>query len=126
MERIRQEKTYDDYEWILAAQKHIDRYFTVEGQVGSTVIDETNCRAIAMVGKDADISNVKVTSLKLGPEGLSDYSMDMSKMKDFSHGISVEVTAFGLTEVWNLYVENTDVSVEIKKINPYFYYYLFR
>lgn len=112
-------RTYDDYEWTLAAQKHIDRYFTVEGQVGSTVIDETNCRAIAMVGKDADISNVKVTSLKLGPEGLSDYSMDMSMMKDFSHGISVEVTAFGLTEVWNLYVENTDVSVEIKKINPW-------
>ena len=104
---------------MLTAQKHIDRYFTVEGQVGSTVIDEANCRAIAMVGKDADVSNVKVTSLKLGPEGLSDYSMDMSQMRDFSHGISVEVTAFGLTEVWNLYVENTEVSVDMTKINPW-------
>ena len=112
-------RTYDDYEWTLTAQKHIQRYFTVEGQVGSTVIDEANCRAIAMIGKDADVSNVKVTSLKLGPEGLSDYSMNMSQMRDFSHGISVEVTAFGLTEVWNLYVENTEVSVEIKKINPW-------
>ena len=112
-------RTYDDYEWTLTAQKQIERYFTVEGQVGSTVIDETNCRAIAMIGKDADISNVKVTSLKLGPEGLSDYSMNMSQMRDFSHGISVEVTAFGLTEVWNLYVENTEVSVEIKRINTW-------
>ena len=112
-------RTYDDYEWTLTAQKQIERYFTVEGQVGSTVIDEANCRAIAMIGKDADISNVKVTSLKLGPEGLSDYSMNMSQMRDFSHGISVEVTAFGLTEVWNLYVENTEVSVEIKRINTW-------
>lgn len=112
-------RTYDDYEWTLTAQKQIERYFTVEGQVGSTVIDEANCRAIAMIGKDADVSNVKVTSLKLGPEGLSDYSMNMSQMRDFSHGISVEVTAFGLTEVWNLYVENTEVSVEIKSINTW-------
>lgn len=112
-------RTYDDYEWVMTAQKHIDRYFTVEGQVGSTVIDEVNCRAIATVGKDADVSKVKVTSLKLGPEGLSDYSMDMSQMRDFSHGISVEVTAFGLTEVWNLYVERTEVSVDITKINPW-------
>ena len=112
-------RTYDDYEWTMTAQKQIERYFTVEGQVGSTVIDEANCRAIAMIGKDADISNVKVTSLKLGPEGLSDYSMNMSQMRDFSHGISVEVTAFGLTEVWNLYVENTEVSVEIKRINTW-------
>lgn len=112
-------RTYDEYSWTLVAQKHIQRYFTVEGQVGSSIIDESNCRAIAYVGKDADVSKVKVTSLKLGPEGLSDYSVDMSKMTDFTHGISVDVTAFGLTETWNLFVENTEVSVEINNINPW-------
>ena len=112
-------RTYDEYSWTLVAQKRIQRYFTVEGQVGSSVIDESNCRAIAYVGKDADVSRVKVTSLKLGPEGLSDYSVDMSRMTDFTHGISVDVTAFGLTETWNLFVENTEVSVDINKINPW-------
>lgn len=112
-------RTYDDYEWTLEAKKMIDRYFTVEGQIGSSVIDEYNCRAVAMVGVNQDIANINVTSLKLGPEGLSDYSLDMSKMKDFTHGVSVEVTSFGITEVWNLFVEVTDVSVEIKNINPW-------
>ena len=112
-------RTYDDYAWTLAAEKHIERYFTVEGQIGSSVIDECNRRAIAVVGKNKNVANIKVTSLKLGPEGLSDYSMDMAQMKDFSHGITVDVTAFGQTETWKLFVEVTEENVEIKKINPW-------
>ena len=112
-------RTYDDYTWTLVAESNVKRYFTVEGQVGSSVIDAVNHRAVAMVGKNDDVSNVTVTSLKLGPEGLSDYSLDMSRMKDFTHGISVDVTAFGITDTWTLYVENSEVSVEIKNINPW-------
>lgn len=112
-------KTYDDYEWTLRAIKNIDRYFTVEGQIGSTVIDPLNCRAIVNVGKDSDISNIKVNSLKLGPEGLSTYSMDIKHMNDFTHGIYVDVTAFDITETWGLFVEQTDVKVSIVKLNPW-------
>ena len=112
-------RTYDDYTWTLVAESNVKRYFTVEGQVGSSVIDAVNHRAVAMVGKNDDVSDVTVTSLKLGPEGLSDYSLDMSRMKDFTHGISVDVTAFGITDTWTLYVENAEVSVEIKNVNPW-------
>ena len=112
-------RTYADYEWRLVAHKDIYRYFTVEGQVGSSVIDASNCRAVATVAKTVDISDVNVTSLKLGPEGLSDYSLDISQMKDFTHGISVDVTSFGITETWNLFVDVTEVNVEIKSINPW-------
>ena len=112
-------RTYDDYEWTLTAVKNIDRYFTVEGQIGSSVIDEANCRAVATVGKDTDIADIKVTSLKLGPEGLSDYSKDMSSLKDFTHGQTVDVTFFDETQTWNLFVEVTDVSVDIVKINSW-------
>ena len=112
-------RTYDDYTWTLVAESNVKRYFTVEGQVGSSVIDAVNHRAVAMVGKNDDVSDVTVTSLKLGPEGLSDYSLDMSRMKDFTHGISVDVTAFGITDTWTLYVENADVSVEIRNVNPW-------
>lgn len=111
--------TYQDYEWTLKAVRRVERYFTVAGQVGSTAIDEYNCRAIAMVSKDADLSNIEVTSLKLGPKDIATYSMEPSQMKDFSDGLSVDVTAFGLTETWTLYVEVTDVTVEITKVNPW-------
>ena len=112
-------RTYDDYEWTLTAVKNIERYFTVEGQIGSSVIDEANCRAVATVGKDTDITDIKVTSLKLGPEGLSDYSKDMSSLKDFTHGQAVDVTFFDETQTWNLFVEVTDVSVDIVKVNSW-------
>ena len=112
-------RTYDDYVWTVKGVRNVERYFTVDGQVGTSVIDEVNCRAIATVGVKTDIDNIKVTSLKLGPKGLTEYSMEMSQMKDFTHGLSLEVTSFGLTEVWTLFVEQTDASVEIKNVNPW-------
>ena len=112
-------RTYDDYEWTLVAEKEIERYFTVEGQVGSAVIDAVNCRAVATVGKDTDLADIKVTSLKLGPEGLSDYSKEMSQMTDFTEAQSVDVTFFDETQTWNLYVEVSEVSVDILNVNPW-------
>lgn len=112
-------RTYSDYSWKIMAVRDVERYFTVEGQIGSSVIDPVNLRAVAMVGKDADITNVEVTSLKLGPDGLSEYSMDVSQMRDFTHGISVDVIVFGVTETWRLFVESTDLSVNIKEVNPW-------
>ena len=112
-------RTYDEYEWTIKAVRKIERYFTVEGQIGSSIIDADNCRAIVTVGMKTDISDITVTSLKLGPEGLSTYSHEPSAMKDFTHGISVDVTAFDVTQTWNLYVENTEVNVAITKVNPW-------
>lgn len=112
-------RTYADYSWKIIGVRNVQRYFTVEGQIGSSTIDPVNCRAIAMVGKNADVSDIKVTSLKLGPRGLSTYSVDYTVMRDFTHGISVDVTAFDMTETWNLFVEITDASVEITKVNPW-------
>lgn len=111
--------TYQEYAWKIVAVRPIERYFTLEGQIGTSVIDEVNCRAIAMVSKGTDMSNLKVTSLKLGPREISEYSLDISQMKDFTDGIAVDVMAFGLTETWMLYVNETDVTVEISKVNPW-------
>lgn len=113
-------RTYSDYEWTIEAVRNVERYFTVQGQVGSTVIDAVNCRAVVMVGENVDITSINVTSLKLGPkDNLTTYSLLPSQMKDFTHGISVDVTAFDVTETWRLFVEVTDVSVEIQDVNPW-------
>lgn len=111
--------TYQEYEWTIKAVRPVERYFTVSGQIGSSVIDEYNCRAIAMVSEGTDISRLTVTSLKLGPKDITTYSPDISQMKDFTDGLEVDVTAFGITEKWNLFVEFTDISVEISKVNPW-------
>ena len=112
-------RTYDDYLWTVRGVRNVNRYFTVKGQIGASVIDPYNCRAVATVGVKADLADIEVTSLKLGPEGLTDYSLSLSQMKDFTDGLSIEVTAFGLTEVWNLFIEQTELSVEISKVNPW-------
>lgn len=114
-------RTYQDYTWTIAAVRNVERYFTVQGQVGSSVIDPQNHRAVAMVGKYVDISNINVTSLKLGPREVSSYSLEPSQMKDFTHGITVDVTAFDQTDTWELFVEVTDGRIEISKINPWAY-----
>lgn len=112
-------RTYDEYEWTIKAVRNIERYFTVEGQIGSTVIDEQNCRAIVSVGMTVNLKDITVTSLKLGPEGISTYSLETSMMKNFTDGISVDVTAFDETQTWNLYVEKTEVNVGITKVIPW-------
>lgn len=112
-------RTYDDYVWTIKGVRNVERYFTVQGQVGSTVIDDVNFRAVTSVGMNTDLKKIEVTSLKLGPKGLTEYSKDPSQMKDFTDGISVEVTAFGQTEIWNLFVEQTESTVELKIVNPW-------
>lgn len=114
-------KTYSGYNWKIVAIREIERYFTVAKQIGSSVFDLHNNRVIATVDKTADLSDLTVTSFKLGPEGLSDYSIDISKVKDFTHGVSVDVTAFDVTETWNLFVNLAETSVEIQSINPWAY-----
>ena len=110
---------YQDYLWTIKAVREVERYFTVQGQVGSTTFDAASCRAIAMVAEGTDLSNIAVTGLKLGPKDLTTYSLPMDQMKDFTHGLAVDVTAFDITENWMLYVLESEVSLEISNVNPW-------
>lgn len=111
--------TYQDYDWRIRAIRPVERYFTVRGQVGSAAIDEYNCRAIALVAKGTDLENIEITSIKLGPRDITTYSPDPYQLKDFRIDAKVDVTAFDQTQTWTLYVEETEISVEISKINPW-------
>lgn len=111
--------TYQDYLWTFSATQQIERYFTVEGQVGSSEIDAENHRVIAYVRGTTDIHNVRVKSLKLGPAGITDYSMPMSEMRDFSDCISLDVTAHSRKETWRVFVEQTETLVEMSYVSPW-------
>lgn len=115
--------TWQDYKWTISAQRPIERYFTIESQVGETVLDVENRRAIAYASKTVDLSNVVVKSLKLGPKRVSTYSLDIKYIKKFidddgnSMPIEIEVKSFGDSEYWTLVVEHSDISVNVKNIN---------
>lgn len=112
-------KTYQDYTWTIRSTQEIERYFTVRGQVGSTVVDAPNRRVIAYVSARESLRNIAVTSLKLGPVDVTSISPSPEAMKDFSQGIQVEVSFRGRTEIWSLYVEQTENAVEISYVDPW-------
>lgn len=117
--------TWQDYRWTISAERPVERYFTVEGQVGATVMDVENRRAIAYASKTVNLSSVKVKSLKLGPKGVSTYSMNIGDIKKFvdadgnETSVEIEVRSFGDSEYWTLFVEHSDISVNVKNVNAW-------
>lgn len=110
---------YQDYVWKIKTNQPIERYFTVEGQVGSTNIDAVNHRVIISVGSNVDTRNVTVLSMKLGPRDISIYSPDITKMKNFTNGLDVQVAYHECVEKWRIFVENTATVVEMKSVHPW-------
>lgn len=106
---------YQDYDWTIRAQQQIERFFAVDGQVGTTQFDPQSRTATAYVAKDADLSHVVVSSLKLGPTGITTYSPTLEELSgtSFETVRFVDVTCHGRTERWLLYVKHTDKSVEL-------------
>lgn len=107
-------RLYQDWAWTISAEQEIVRYFTVEGQVGNSTIDVPGRRIIAYIAKTSPLSSVKVTSIKLGPEGC-EMTPDLAApglTVDFRHPVEVNVTAWGRSETWTIYVEQTEAVVE--------------
>lgn len=112
---------YQNYYWTITASQIIERYFTVEGQVGESVIDVPAKRAIVYVSKSVPLTDVKVTSLKLGSAGITTMSPDYAgETVDFSKGpVSVTVKYHGNSEAWKLYVQTTDVDVDVTAVDAW-------
>ncbi len=112
---------YQDYEWIIKGNQVIERYFTIAGQVGESVIDFPAKRAIAYVPVKTDLKSVKVMSLKLGPADITMMSPELvGNSVDFSGGpVTVEVSYHDTVEKWTLYVEETDVTVDVTAVDAW-------
>lgn len=111
--------TYQDYVWTITTEQPIERYFTVEGQVGSSEIDAVNKRVVTYINGAADRTNVKVSSLKLGPKDITTYSPSISSLKDFTNGLDLTVSYHGRSENWRLFVEQTETVVEFKSLDAW-------
>ena len=110
---------YQDYKWKIITQQPIERYFTVEGQVGSSEIDVANRRVVTQVNSSVNVRNITVSSIKLGPREITTYSPDIAAMKDFTNGLDINVTYHGHTEEWSLFIENTKTVVEMSSVNAW-------
>lgn len=101
---------YQEYHWTLSAQQTIDYSFRVKGQVGESVIDAANHRAIVYVNKSVDLKNVTVEELKLGPS-TSIIKPELSVLTDFSKKKTVVCMFKDEMVEWDLYVFHTDSNI---------------
>lgn len=106
---------YQDYVWTIQARQEIVRQFRVAGQIGAEEIDAQNCIAKVYVGQDIDLEHVEVTALKLGPADITTYSPTLEELADvdFRSPRIVQVSCFGRTEQWWLYVEQTETKIAL-------------
>lgn len=112
---------YQDYQWSIKAIQNILRTFSVEGQVGESVIDVQAKRAIVYVSKNTSLQAVKVTSLKLGPSNISTITPDINgQIVNFGNGpVKVVLKYRDVEEVWTLFVEVTDVAVDVTAVDAW-------
>lgn len=103
---------YQDYDWTIEAVQQIERYFTIDGQVGQTIIDVPGRRIVVRVPKSENLADLRLTAVKLGPEGLTTMVPDLQPGRiNLAKPLDVDVTAFGRTERWTIFAEKTDFVV---------------
>lgn len=111
---------YQDYDWTINAVQDIERYFKVDGEVGESVVDPVAHRVIVHVAEDTDVSQLKLLDAKLGPAGITTYSPDLKPgIIDLSYPLRVEVTAWGRTEIWTIYVEVLKTIVSTVRVDAW-------
>lgn len=110
---------YYDYPWTFSAMQSIERYFTVANQIGASQIDVENHTVSAMVPSELPLTQVVVKSLKLGG-GTAVMTPDLvDKTVDFTDPVDVTVTEFGREQVWTITVTQTDVAVNIERVDAW-------
>lgn len=104
-------RLYQDYEWTITASQNIERYFTIEGQIGTSVIDAEAKTVTATVSHRMNLESLAVTSIKLGPKG-STSTPDLEGQKaDFTSPVNVDVNIYGHIEKWTIIIETSHSSV---------------
>lgn len=110
--------TYQDYIWTISATQIIDRRITVENQVGDAVFDNFSKVALIYVASTADLSNLNVLEMKIGPEGAT-ITPDYNTVKDFSNTQKFRWDYKGRSEEWSVRIVKTNVSVQTGSANAY-------
>ncbi len=109
-------KAYEnEYVWTIKAEQPIERYFTLSGQVGETVIDAPNRRVVTQVSSSVGLDDLRVSEAKLGPEMITTYSPAISDLRDFEEPVTLTVSYRDISETWTIYVEAVESAVTISQ-----------
>lgn len=111
--------TYADYDWKIEATQPIERWFTMPYQVGESAVDFENKRVVVKVASAADVTNLSITSCKLGPKDITTYTPDPSAIRDFSDEQTIQVAYHSVKEHWTIYVERSSTTVRMLRIDPW-------
>lgn len=111
---------YQTYDWTIYANQTIERYFTVDGQVGESVVDPIGHRVIVSMPEGTDLKDLTLETVKLGPAGITTMSPDLKPGPlDLSYPLRVEVTAHGRTEIWTIYAVYTELVVSTSSVDAW-------
>lgn len=83
---------YQSYQWMISAQQNIERYFTIAGQIGETIIDAVGRRVIVSVPENANLSRLTITGIKLGPRNITTLTPEYSAGSTIDLSSPVEST----------------------------------
>lgn len=105
--------------WTISATQVIERYFTVASQIGSSVIDVENHTVSALVPTGQPLNRITVRTIKLaGPSATMNPDLTGQPV-DFTDPVKVKVTEFGQETEWTITIAQTDVSVNIERVDPW-------
>ena len=111
---------YQDYDWEIIAKQEIERYFSVEGQIGVSVIDVPSKRVVAYVSKSTDMSKIYVSSMKFGPKDVTSYSeVWEGNYVNFSSPRQIKVHYHDTNETWTVFVEKSNVDVSLTQVDAW-------
>lgn len=112
-------KTYQYYDWTISAVQNVERFMTISSQLGVSTIDVPGRRVVAYVPSGTDLSQVKVNSIKLEPEGAS-MSPDLNnKVVNFVEPQEIVVTEHGRETTWTVYVDCADSDVTTDRVDAW-------
>ena len=111
---------YQDYPWLVTARQEIERYLDIEGQIGETVIDAVGRRILVRVPSTENLARLTLTRIKLGPAGITTMSPDIQPGPiDLVEPLRIDVTCFGRTEDWTIYVEKSELVVQTTAVDAW-------
>ena len=111
---------YQDYDWVITASQTIERYFTVEGQIGETTIDAVGHRIVIYMPETVNLSRVNLTSIKMGPVGHTTLTPDLKPGPiDLSKPLRLTVTMWGREQEWTVYAEKVESNVQTTSVDAW-------
>ena len=104
---------YQDYDWVIRGEQTIERYFTVENQVGASVIDVGGRRVkVEVSSANGGLKAVKVLTAKLGPAGSTVTPSLAGETIDLTSPLEVTLTAYGEDVTWTIFGEEVTSNVQ--------------